>query len=73
MMQQYEPSRALRSLGTGQLVLPKVKTKHGEAAFSYYAAVKWNQLTESIRKAPTVDIFKSRLKTLLFDQAFSSA
>uniref|UniRef100_A0A3B1IP97 Reverse transcriptase domain-containing protein n=1 Tax=Astyanax mexicanus TaxID=7994 RepID=A0A3B1IP97_ASTMX len=73
VLQQYEPSRTLRSSGTAQLELPTVKTKHGEAAFSYYAALKWNQLTESIRRAPTLNMFKSRLKTYMFDQAFSSA
>uniref|UniRef100_A0A3B1JQH4 Reverse transcriptase domain-containing protein n=1 Tax=Astyanax mexicanus TaxID=7994 RepID=A0A3B1JQH4_ASTMX len=73
VLQQYEPSRTLRSSGTAQLEPPKVKTKHGEAAFSYYAALKWNQLTESIRRAPTLNMFKSRLKTYMFDQAFSSA
>ena len=49
---------------------PMVSTKHGKAALSYYAAHLWNQLPESIQKAPTVSCFKSRLKTNLFSDAF---
>ena len=30
----YEPSRPLRSPGTGLLIVPKVRTKRGEVAFS---------------------------------------
>ena len=32
----YEPPRALRSSGPGLLSVPRVRTKHGEAAFGYY-------------------------------------
>lgn len=35
---QYEPCGAPRSAGSGLLVVPRVKTEHGEAAFSFYAA-----------------------------------
>ena len=41
---------------------PRVQTKHGEAAFSRYAAQNWNKLPAELKSAPTVDIFKSRLK-----------
>jgi len=44
----------IRSL---QLEIPRIHSKHGESAFSYYA---------QIRCAPTVVTFKSRLKTHLF-------
>ncbi|KAG5261345.1 hypothetical protein AALO_G00302940 [Alosa alosa] len=52
------------------LVKPTVRTKQGEAAFSCYAAQLWNQLSDDIKKAPTVASFKSRLKTKLFSDAF---
>ena len=55
---EYKPSRALRSTDSGQIVEPRVQTKHGEAAFSRYAAQNWNKLP------------KSRLKTLLFSCAY---
>ena len=39
----YEPSRPLRSSGTGLFSVPRVKTKHREAAFSFYALHIWNK------------------------------
>ena len=38
MFQQYTPARPLRSLEKDLSVTPTVRTKHGEAAFSCYAA-----------------------------------
>ena len=53
MFREYKLSRALRSKDSGQLV----QTKHGEAAFSCYAADKWNKLPVEIKLSPNVDIF----------------
>ena len=55
----------LRSSGTGLLRVPGVRTKHGEAAFSYYELQIWNKLQENCRSAPTLTSFKSRLWTAL--------
>ncbi len=70
MLTEYKPNRPLRSLGSSQLEIPRVHTKQGESAFSYYAASSWNQLPEEIRCAKTLATFKSRLKTHLFSCAF---
>ncbi len=70
MLSEYKPNRPLRSLGSSQLEIPRVHTKQGESAFSYYAARSWNQLPEEIRCAKTLATFKSRLKTHLFSCAF---
>ena len=70
MFTEYKPNRPLRSLGSSQLEIPRVHTKQGESAFSYYAARSWNQLPEEIRCAKTLVTFKSRLKTHLFSCAF---
>ncbi len=67
---EYNPNRPLRSLGSSQLEIPRVHTKQGESAFSYYAARSWNQLPEEIRCAKTLATFKSRLKTHLLSCAF---
>ena len=70
LLLSYQPSRILRSSGTGLLNVPRVRTKtHGEAAFSHYGPQLWNSLPESIRTAETVDVFKRRLKTHLFSLA----
>ena len=72
LLLSYQPSRVLRSSGTGLLIIPRAKTKtHGEAAFSHYGPRLWNSLPEGIRTAETVDVFKRRLKTHLFGLAFN--
>ena len=72
MLLRYEPSRTLRSSGTGLLMVPKIRTKtHGEAAFQHYGPRLWNSLPETLRAAETVGVFKKRLKTHLFTLAFN--
>ena len=56
MLVEYKPSRALRSTDSGQIVEPRVQTKHDEAAFT--------QLEQTTSR--TEIMFKSRLKTFLF-------
>ncbi len=70
MLTEYKPNRPLRSLGSSQLEIPRVHTKQGESAFSYYAVRSWNQLPEEIKCTKTLATFKSRLKTHLFSCAF---
>ena len=70
MFQLYTPARPLRSLGKNLLVIPAARTKHGEAAFSCYAAQLWNQHPDDIIGAPTVASVKSRLKTQIVSDAF---
>ena len=50
----YEPSRPLRSANSGLLVVPRVTSQHGKAAFAHYAAVTWNKLPVDLRSAPTL-------------------
>ncbi len=64
MLTEYKPNRPLRSLGSSQLEIPRVHTKQGESAFSYY------ELPEEIKCAKTLTTFKSSLKTHLFSCAF---
>ena len=59
--------------GTGLLIIPKVKTRtYSEASFQHYGPCLWNSLPEDLRAAESVDIFKNRLKTHLFNLAFNS-
>ena len=68
----YYPTRTLRSLNAGLLVVPIVsKSRTGPRAFSYQAPLQWNQLPVVVREADTLSTFKSRLKTFLFDKAYS--
>ena len=67
----YSPSRSLRSSGAGLLSLPKVKKKSaGQRAFAYRAPFLWNRLPSAIREADSVELFKGKLKTHLYNLAF---
>ncbi|XP_049893135.1 uncharacterized protein LOC126385454 [Epinephelus moara] len=68
----YYPTRTLRFENAGLLVVPKVsKSRSGVRAFSFQAPLLWNHLPVSVREADTISTFKSRLKTFLFDKAYS--
>ena len=71
LVNRYEPERALRSAEQGLLTIPRthLKTK-GDKAFQAVAPKLWNALPQALRFAASVDIFKSNLKTLLFEQVF---
>ena len=71
MLVPYEPPRTLRTSGTGLLLVPRVRTKHGESAFQFYAAKIWNSLPEDVRQTSTLTMFKSQLKTVLFRCAYN--
>ncbi len=63
---------ALRSLHEGLLVVPRIsKSRMGGRALCYQAPLLWNHLPMSVRGADTLSLFKSRLKTFLFDKAYS--
>ncbi|KAF4075788.1 hypothetical protein AMELA_G00222680 [Ameiurus melas] len=67
----YDPPRLLRSKDAGYLILPRiVKSTAGGRAFAYRAPQLWNSLPISVRDSDTVSVFKSRLKTYLFTQAY---
>ena len=72
LVSRYVPGRALRSADQGLLEVPfsRLKTK-GDRAFQVIAPTLWNTLPQALRAAPSVYIFKSQLKTLLFERAFA--
>ena len=68
----YYPTGTLRFLNAGLLVVPIVsKSRTGARAFSYQAPLQWNQLPVVVREADTLSTIKRRLKTFLFDKAYS--
>ena len=48
------------------LSVPRVKTEHAEAAFSYYAPNIWNKLPENCSSASTLTSSNSQLMTFVF-------
>ncbi len=68
---EHNVTRSLRSSNQRLLFIPKTRRKcRGDRAFATAAPRLWNDLPLSIRMASSVDIFKSKLKTYLFDKAF---
>ena len=69
LLDQYVPTRTLRSGSKHLLCVPRVRTKnYGERAFSFCGPKLWNDLPSSIKQATSVDIFKKELKTFLFNK-----
>ena len=54
------------SLDQSLLHIPKTKTVTGDRAFHAAAPRLWNNLPRNIREAPSLQVFKSMLKTHLF-------
>lgn len=73
MIQTYTPSRTLRSAtDTSILSTPRVSTKSfGERSFSVAAPLVWNSLPASLRHSPSLDSFRTGLKTHLFSLAYT--
>ena len=67
----YHPSRTLRSRSKGLLQVPRAarsaKRTYGSRAFFIAAPKEWNALPEHVRRATSVQSFKTSLKTYLFN------
>ncbi|KAK6178617.1 hypothetical protein SNE40_013367 [Patella caerulea] len=71
MIIKYNPNRNLRSTSHNLLTEKRSKLKRsGDRAFSVSAPKLWNVLPETIRLSKTMDIFKTKLKTHLYNQAY---
>ena len=71
LVSPYVPSRSLRSSAKNLLIVPKFKlTTYGARAFSVCGPVLWNSLPLDIRDCASMGIFKSKLKTFLFKEAY---
>ena len=68
----FNARRRLRSSTTSALVVPHtVRSTNGDCTFPATAASVWNSLPESVRSSPSLQVFRSRLKTELFAQSYS--
>jgi hypothetical protein len=70
LLTQYQPSRSLRSENQHLLKTRAFNTTFGKRTFYYAAPKLWNGLPLDVKNSNTVDIFKQKLKTYLFKQAF---
>jgi len=65
------PRLRLRSSSSTDYVLPRLRTKFGERAFSHAGPSEWNRLPEDIRAEPDVINFRKLLKTHYFNSVFN--
>ena len=71
MITTHMPPRSLRSANKSLLHKPIPKLKHyGERAFTFVGPNLWNSLPDDLKSAPSLQIFKSKLKTYLFRLAY---
>jgi len=63
--------RALRSASSSRLVAPTFKRSAlGDRTFEVSGSRMWNELPEDVATAPSLPIFRRRLKTHLFQQSY---
>ena len=71
LIECYIPPRTLRSADQNLLRVPATRLKnYGMRAFATAAPALWNTLPVNIKGAGSIGIFKKRLKTHLFKEAF---
>ena len=49
------------------LETPNFKTAYGKRIFAYHGSRLWNALPATVRAEDNVDVFKKKVKTILFD------
>ena len=70
----HQPPRTLRSSHRCLLALPSSRPRtstYGERTFLHASPKLWNSIPEDIKRAKTITIFKTKLKTFLFKNYFS--
>ena len=71
LLQPYVPARTLRSSDANLLCVPKAHyVDTSKRTFGIRAPREWNKLPQSIRDKPSVESFKTALKTFLFSQVY---
>jgi hypothetical protein len=62
--------RWLRSAEVGDLIVPPSLTEFGRRALSIAAVQTWNTLPASLRTSPSLNSFKTSLKTYFFKRSY---
>ena len=70
LLEQYRPTRSLRSSSLDIMSVPRSRTKTASRRFSIAAPNVWNSLPASIRAASSVGSFQSQFKTQLYHLSF---
>ena len=73
LLSLYTPTRPLRSENKNLLRVPRCRLEgFGRGCFAYAAPSLWNPLPTPVKRASSIDTFKSSLKTCLFNVAYPS-
>lgn len=71
ILEWYHPRRHLRSMTTTSLVPSRSRTvTYGRRLFDTAAASVWNNLPEYIKNTHDINVFKSHIKTYLFEKEY---
>ena len=70
LLENYTPSRNLRSEGQHLLRIPLRTSAAARRSFCFGAPTVWNSLDSKTREGDSLESFKTRLKTQLFSSAF---
>ena len=72
LLQRKSSLPSLRVHGDNSLLhVPRYETaNYKDRKFSFSAPMLWNKLPRNVRESNSLDIFKSRLKTHLFNVSF---
>ncbi len=72
LLSHYSSLCSLRSQNYSHLIIPRIsKSTAGSRSFFYLVSNLWNNLPKNVREADTLCQFKSRLKTHLFNLAYT--
>jgi hypothetical protein len=72
LVEEYRPTRALRSASQNLLRVPSFRTEtYGARSFKVTAPVLWNSLPDDMKQIQTLTTFKRLLKTHLFKTAYN--
>jgi len=71
LIEKYEPKQSLRSAVQLALMIPRTKQRSEDRTFVAIAPKLWNDLPFSLRSAPTLRVFKHKLKEYLLALAFN--
>ena len=72
LLQRYQPIRTFRSSSHGLLHRTRTRTVIATRAFKHSSVSVWNNLPADVRNCDTICGFRRRLKTVLFDSAFTT-
>ncbi len=72
LLSHYSSPRPLRSQNSVHLIIPRIsKSTAGGRSFFHLVPKLWNNLPKTVCEADTLCQFKSRLKTHLFNLAYT--